>query len=317
MAELTINHIAYLYPNDEQELDRLDMQHHMFKLINEGRLFFAPVENPQRILDIGTGSGIWPMEMGMLPPLLLLMFSREHPFLRIPLASIFPQAEIVGTDLSPVQPTEVPENVHFLVDDATEDDWLWEHDHFDFIHISHLSGSLPSYKALLRKAMRHLKPGGYIECHELDPMPRCDDGTMPPENPDGFCDYALHDWFDLNVRSGQVSDPPRQFRVAPRMTRFMNDLGFVDLQTRKTMLPTNSWPSDPHLKNIGSWSETNWLEALSGWSYKPLMILGWSKPEIEVFLVEVRRCIQNRDIHSYTEYHVVTGRKPLPGEQGS
>jgi len=68
-GKLIINHIAYLYPNDEQELDRLDMQHHMFKLINEGRLFFAPVENPQRILDIGTGSGIWPMEMGKLPHL--------------------------------------------------------------------------------------------------------------------------------------------------------------------------------------------------------------------------------------------------------
>ncbi|BCR92510.1 class I SAM-dependent methyltransferase [Aspergillus chevalieri] len=293
-GKLIINHIAYLYPNDEQELDRLDMQHHMFKLINEGRLFFAPVENPQRILDIGTGSGIWPMEM----------------------APIFPQAEIIGTDLSPVQPTEVPENVHFLVDDATEDDWLWENDHFDFIHISHLTGSLPSYKALLRKAMRYLKPGGYIECHELDPKPRCDDGTMPPENPDGFCDYALHDWFDLSVRSGQVSDPPRQFRVAPRMAQWMNDLGFVDVQSRKSKLPTNPWPSDPHLSNIGSWSETNWLEALSGWSYKPLMVLGWSKPEIEVFLVDVRKSIQNRDIHSYTEFHVVTGRKPLPGEQG-
>lgn len=40
------------------------MQHHMFKLVNEGQLFFAPLQNPKRILDIGTGSGIWPMEMG-------------------------------------------------------------------------------------------------------------------------------------------------------------------------------------------------------------------------------------------------------------
>jgi len=84
LAVLTINHIAYLYPNDEQELDRLDMQHHMFKLINEGRLFFAPVENPQRILDIGTGSGIWAMEMGMFPLPFFFMFLRERPFLRFP-----------------------------------------------------------------------------------------------------------------------------------------------------------------------------------------------------------------------------------------
>lgn len=90
MAELTTNRIAYLYPNDEQELDRLDMQHHMFKLINEGRLFFAPVKNPQRILDIGTGSGIWPMEMGMLPPLPSFDVLERTPFLTNPLSIHLP-----------------------------------------------------------------------------------------------------------------------------------------------------------------------------------------------------------------------------------
>lgn len=56
---------AYPYPNDEQELDRLDLQHHMFLLVNDHRLYFSPLRNPKRILDIGTGSGIWPIEMGM------------------------------------------------------------------------------------------------------------------------------------------------------------------------------------------------------------------------------------------------------------
>lgn len=178
-----------------------------------------------------------------------------------------------------------------------------------------MTGALPSFKDLLRKSLRHIKPGGYMECHELDPKPMCDDGTMPPENPDGYSDYALHDWFDLSVRSGQVSDPPRQFRVAHRMARWMKELGFLDVETRITKIPTNTWPSDPEMKRIGAWCETNWLEALSGWTYKPFMGLGWSKPEIEVFLVDVRKSIQNRDVHSYTEYYVVTGRKPLSGEQ--
>lgn len=57
---------VYPYPNDEQELDRLDMQHHIWKKVNEDRLFLAPLTNPTRILDIGTGSGIWPIEMGMI-----------------------------------------------------------------------------------------------------------------------------------------------------------------------------------------------------------------------------------------------------------
>jgi hypothetical protein len=58
--------LAYPFPNDEQELDRLDMQHHMFKLVMEGKLYHVPLKNPKQILDIGTGSGIWPIEMGWL-----------------------------------------------------------------------------------------------------------------------------------------------------------------------------------------------------------------------------------------------------------
>lgn len=35
----------------------------------------------------------------------------------------FPDAEVEATDLSPIQPSSVPVNVHFFIDDATEDDW--------------------------------------------------------------------------------------------------------------------------------------------------------------------------------------------------
>ncbi|CAG7931423.1 unnamed protein product [Penicillium olsonii] len=284
---------AYLYPNDEQELDRLDMQHHMFKLVMDDRLFHVPLITPKRILDIGTGSGIWPIEM----------------------ASLFPNTEIIGTDLSPVQPTEVPPNVHFLVDDATEEEWLWDANHFDFIHIGHMTGAMPSFKRILRQAFKHLKPGAYLECHELDPKPRCDDKTMPPENPDGgFSAFALHDWIDLNMRSSREAEPPRQFRIAHRIEQWMKDIGFVDVETRVSKVPTNTWPTDDKLRTIGAWNESNWLEALSGWSYKPFLALGWSKPEIEVFLVDVRKSLQDRNVHAYMDFYVVTGRKPYPNE---
>ncbi|KAI2794541.1 hypothetical protein POX_a01140 [Penicillium oxalicum] len=279
---------AYPYPNDEQELDRLDLQHHMFKLVMDGRLYNAPLENPKQILDVGTGSGIWPIEM----------------------AQLFPEASITGTDLSPVQPTEVPENVHFLVDDAAEEEWLWEADYFDFIHVAHMTGAMASFKDLLRQSFKHLKPGSYIECHELDPKPKCDDGTMPPENPDGFSSYAFHDWYDLNMRASQEIEPTRQFRIAPRIERWMKEVGFVDVKQQVFKIPVNTWPTDKRLKHIGQWSETNWLEALAGWSYKPFLALGWSKSEIEVFLVDVRKSIQDRNVHAYMDFFVVTGRKP-------
>lgn len=56
----------------------------------------------------------------------------------VPSAALFPEATITGTDLSPVQPNDVPENVHFLVDDATEEDWMWVPNHFDLVHLANM-----------------------------------------------------------------------------------------------------------------------------------------------------------------------------------
>lgn len=56
-------HGRYPLPNDEAEQNREDMLHAMMLEATDGRLFYAPVgENPQRIADLGTGTGIWAIE---------------------------------------------------------------------------------------------------------------------------------------------------------------------------------------------------------------------------------------------------------------
>ena len=41
----------------------MDLVHHLYRLISGGELFFAPIsDNPQRVLDLGTGTGIWAMD---------------------------------------------------------------------------------------------------------------------------------------------------------------------------------------------------------------------------------------------------------------
>ena len=52
----------YYLPNDDIEQDRLNLQHHLWTLTLDGRLHLAPIANPQRVLDIGTGTGLWALE---------------------------------------------------------------------------------------------------------------------------------------------------------------------------------------------------------------------------------------------------------------
>jgi methylase of polypeptide subunit release factors len=53
-----------VFPNDDIECDRLDLQYEALKVLHDNKIFFAPLKDPRRILDIGTGTGIWPIEMG-------------------------------------------------------------------------------------------------------------------------------------------------------------------------------------------------------------------------------------------------------------
>lgn len=92
----------YYFPNDEKELKRMDIEHYNQKLQMDGRLFACPIaqENVYEVLDLGTGTGMWAIEM----------------------ADTFPSAQVLGIDLSPVQPCWVPPNCKFEVDDF-ELDW--------------------------------------------------------------------------------------------------------------------------------------------------------------------------------------------------
>jgi methylase of polypeptide subunit release factors len=51
-----------LLPNDEREQERLNFMHQLFRLVLDGDLCYTKLENPERILDLGTGSGIWALE---------------------------------------------------------------------------------------------------------------------------------------------------------------------------------------------------------------------------------------------------------------
>ena len=65
----------YLLPNDETEQDRLDMTHHVFLLTLKGALCMTQLDNPQAILDLGTGTGVWVGATGSALQLAVLLHS--------------------------------------------------------------------------------------------------------------------------------------------------------------------------------------------------------------------------------------------------
>lgn len=77
-------------------------------------------------------------------------------------ADLFPSATVIGTDLSPIQPSWVPPNVQFEVDDCC-DEWLYGKDAFDFIHIRGLYGCVADWDSFYKQALKYLPSPPNIE----------------------------------------------------------------------------------------------------------------------------------------------------------
>lgn len=122
----------YAFPNDENESDRLDMQHAMMSHLLGDRLFWAPINlEPQKVLDLGTGTGIWAIDF----------------------ADMFPSAEVIGTDLSAIQPEWLPPNLRFEIDDA-ESDWTWKPESFDYIHNRNFVCAIRDWPKLVQQTFK-------------------------------------------------------------------------------------------------------------------------------------------------------------------
>ena len=143
-------HVAdapYVLPSDDQEINRLDFQHYMLRYALKGN-YAAPLDRPATILDVGSGTGRWGMEM----------------------ASVFPEARIVGTDLVPPKDDpalEMPSNYSFTPGNVLEG-LPFPDASFDFVHMRLLLFAIPADKwpTVTRELVRVTKPGGWVESVE-------------------------------------------------------------------------------------------------------------------------------------------------------
>lgn len=71
---------------DDQELDRMDLCHQKYFSLLKQRRFLSPInENPQRILDLGCGTGNSTTSLFTAWPLADIVFSKEYGVSRSPM----------------------------------------------------------------------------------------------------------------------------------------------------------------------------------------------------------------------------------------
>lgn len=255
----------YFMPNDIPEQERLELQHSISVRLFGG-LSLAPIDRPNRVLDVGTGTGIWAIE-----------FANEHP-----------ESDVMGTDLSPIQPEYVPPNCRFEVDDA-EDEWVFNH-RFDYIHARFMCGSFSNFPDIFRSCLENLEPGGWAEFQDYYVKMQCVD--------DSLAGTALERWNDCVLEG--VRRMGKNGLAAARFKAQMLDAGFVDVVERKFALPGNPWAKGEDQKMLGMMQMENILDGLHGFSIGLFTkMLGMAAEEVELMLMDVRKDLRNTKIHFY------------------
>ncbi|RIB25447.1 S-adenosyl-L-methionine-dependent methyltransferase [Gigaspora rosea] len=133
-----VKDVVYALPNDEEESDRLHLQHFLLRYIWQSN-FSAPIEHilsksDSKILDAG-----------------------------------YPSISVVGLDISPHQPTQIkPSNFTFVKANILEG-LPFEDNTFDFVFQRYLVSaySKDKWPYVINELVRVLKPGGFLELCEF------------------------------------------------------------------------------------------------------------------------------------------------------
>ncbi|KAI8242529.1 Secondary metabolism regulator LAE1 [Colletotrichum sp. SAR 10_96] len=149
--------------------------------------------------------------------------------------------------------------------------------------------------------------GGYVELVDIDLHARSDDGTLKSDSAISRCTELLGE------AAGIFGRP---YQEIPPLVKVLEDAGFVDVKMEVHKWPTNDWPKYPEYKELGIWANENFIAGFESFTMALLTRAhGWTKEEVQVFLVEVRKDLGNRSIHAYWPMYNIYGRKPSEKNQ--
>ncbi|KAK1828018.1 S-adenosyl-L-methionine-dependent methyltransferase [Podospora conica] len=273
----------YVLPNDEGEQAREALTHHMMLEALDGRHILAPLpEDVKMIMDLGTGTGMWAMDV----------------------AEMYPDAEVHGVDLSPIQPSDVPPNVKFFIDDI--EDYCVGDAVYNYIHARFLCSFIQDPAAVIRRTFSKLKPRGWVELQELDHTIHCDDSSVKD-------DYPVQQYCKI---TSKVTKELRgiDVQVAPKLGKMMEDAGYTDIRSVKYKVPIGEWVKD-HGKDKKYRSLGEVMKYIVDWAVPPMCALnaqgmGWSEEETQEFVQKCHDALYDSSYHSYMYVYVWMGYKP-------
>jgi SAM-dependent methyltransferase len=285
---------SYLLPNDETEQERLHLCHKIWSLLLNDEPWKVPLEHPQKVLDIGCGTGDWAIMIG----------------------EQFPSATVIGTDLSPIQPTLVPRNVKFYVEDA-EDEWTFEKG-LDLVHGRMLAGSISDWTKFFRQAFGQLKPGGWIEMNEFE-------AKFYYHNQNGEQSEQLN--MLVKIFNKHSSDIGKGFNDVLLIPEAMRNAGFgdveVNIQQVGTLLslvmgrwltcqvPIGTWHKDKPLRKVGDSVHYAAVESIEPYILAiGTRILLDPAESVREIVRATRDSLDSRNYELYAHAHFIWGRRP-------
>ena len=126
---------------------------------------------------------------------------------------------------------------------------------------------------------------------ELDPRFTSDDGS-------------LKDSSNLAYFSNLICEASASYnRPVPCYHEYFawfEKAGFVDVKQVLLKSPTNSWPKDKKLKEVGRYQMLGHIEGLESVSLGLLYrVYDWRPEEVQILMAKLRPEIKDRSIHSY------------------
>lgn len=135
--------------------------------------------------------------------------------------------------------------------------WTYPKNHFSFIHIRGLYGSIRDWPTFYKEAYDALEPGGWIEQAEISVAPISDDGSVTE-------DHIFTRWGNLSLQVGELFG--KSLTIHKDAKGLIRDAGFEQVTEKVYKLPIGGWSNDRKLKDIGMWNQLYWEYGLEAWS---------------------------------------------------